>query len=322
VYQIKKKSDVFEVFKVYKALVELDFGKKIKCLRTDNRGEYTGDEFVAPQHEVNETNESQAPATHTFNHERKRPGWHSDYVMESNIAYCLLTEEGPNKDRINKLKAQLVREFEMKDLGPVNKIPGMQIHRDRMSPCSKDEKMSRVPYASAVGSLMFAMICTRPYIAHAVGVVSRYMAEPGREHWEAVKRIFRYIKETSYVALCFGESDFTVKGYVDSDYACELDRKAGYVATAQASKEAVWLKMLLEELGHEQEKIILFCNNQSAFYLAKNPSFHLRTKHIRVQYHFVREKVEEGTLDMQKIHTDDNVADYLTKAINGDKFIW
>ncbi|GJT96310.1 retrovirus-related pol polyprotein from transposon TNT 1-94 [Tanacetum coccineum] len=236
---------------------------------------------------------------------------------------------GPNKDRINKLKAQLVREFEMKDLGPVNKILGMQIHRDRMSPCSKDEKMSRVPYASVVGSLMFAMICTRPDIAHAVGVVSRYMAKPGREHWEAMKRIFRYIKETSDVALCFGESDFTVKGYVDSDYACELDRivamltiEAEYVATAQASKEAVWLKMLLEELGHEQEKIILFCNNQSAFYLAKNPSFHLRTKHIRVQYHFVREKVEEGTLDMQKIHTDDNVADYLTKAINGDKFIW
>ncbi|GKB68319.1 retrovirus-related pol polyprotein from transposon TNT 1-94 [Tanacetum coccineum] len=302
---------------------------------------------------------------------------------------------GPNKDHINKLKAQLAREFEMKDLGPTNKILGMQIHRDRvsrkiwlsqksyvkkilqrfnmqdckpistpfptnvklsskMSPSSEKErmKMSRVPYASAVGSLMFAMICTRPDIAHAVGVVSRYMAEPGREHWEAVKRILRYIKGTSDVALCFGESDLIVKGYVDSDYAGDLDgsksttgyvftlcggtvswvsklqsvvamstTEAEYVAAAQASKEAVWLKMLLEELGHKQEKITLFCDNQSALYLARNPAFHSKTKHIRVQYHFVREKVEEGTVDMQKIHTDDDVADYLTKSINYDKFI-
>ncbi|GJW79635.1 hypothetical protein Tco_0143610 [Tanacetum coccineum] len=148
-------------------------------------------------------------------------------------------------------------------------------------------KMSRVPYASAVGSLMFVMICTIPNIAHAVGVVSRYIAEPGREHWEAVKRILRHIKGTLDVALCFGDSDLIVKGYVDSDYACDLDgivamstTEAGYVAATQASKEVVWLKMLLEEL------------------------------------------VEEGTVDMQKINTDDNVADYLTKAINGDKFIW
>ena len=98
--------------------------------------------------------------------------------------------------------------------------------------------------------------------------------------------------------------------------------KEEYVAAAQASKEAVWLKMLLEELGHEQEKITLFCDNQSALYLAMNPAFHSKTQHIRVQYHFVRKKVEEGTMDMQKIHTDDNVADYLTKAINCDKFIW
>ncbi|GJR12854.1 retrovirus-related pol polyprotein from transposon TNT 1-94 [Tanacetum coccineum] len=253
---------------------------------------------------------------------------------------------GPNKDRISKLKAQLAREFEMKDLGPANKILGMQIHRDRvsrkiwlsqksyvkkilqrfnmqdckpistpfptniklsskMSPSSEKERMemSRVPYASAVGSLMFAMICTRPDIAHAVGVVSRYMAKPGREHWGAVKRILRYIKGTSDVALCYGESGLTVKGYVDSDYAGDLDgsksttgyvftlsdrivswvsklqsvvamstMEAEYVAAAQTSKEAVWLKMLLEELGHEQDNITLFCDNQSTLYLARNPN--------------------------------------------------
>lgn len=303
---------------------------------------------------------------------------------------------GPNKDHIDELKAQLAREFEMKDLGPANKILGMQIHRDRgnrkiwlsqknylkkilsrfsmqdckpistplpinlkvsssMSPSNEEGRMemSRVPYASAVGSLMFAMICTRPDIAQAVGVVSRYMANPGREHWNCVKRILRYIKGTSDVALCYGGSDFIINGYVDSDYAGDLDKsksttgyvfkvaggavswvsklqavvatsttEAEYVAATQASKEAIWLKMLLEELGHKQEFVSLFCDSQSALHLARNPAFHSRTKHIRVQYHFIREKVEEGTVDLQKIHTADNVADFLTKVINVDKFTW
>lgn len=95
----------------------------------------------------------------------------------------------------------------------------------RMSPSSEEEmiEMSRVPYESVVESLMFVMICTKPDIAHVVEVVSRYMVEPGREHWEAVKRILRYIKGTSDVALCFGESNLNVNVFANSDYADDLD---------------------------------------------------------------------------------------------------
>ena len=85
--------------------------------------------------------------------------------------------------------------------------------------------MSRVPYASTVGSLMFAMICTRPDIAQTVGVVSRYMANPGGEHWITLKRILRYIKGTSDVALYYGGSEFTVKGYVDSNFVGDLNKR-------------------------------------------------------------------------------------------------
>ncbi|GJV43848.1 hypothetical protein Tco_1428384 [Tanacetum coccineum] len=209
----------------------------------------------------------------------------------------------------------------MQDCKPIStSFPTNVKLSSKMSPSSEIERMemSRVPYALAVGSLMFAIICTRPDIAHALGVVSRYMAEPGRKHYESVKRILRYIKGTSDVALCFRDSDLIVNGYVDSDYAVMAMStiEAEYVAAAQASKEAVWSKMLFQELEHKQEKITLFCDNHSALYLARNPSLHSKTKHIQVQYHFVREKVEEGTVDMQKIHIDDNVADYLTKAIN------
>ncbi|KAE8725167.1 Eukaryotic translation initiation factor 3 subunit E [Hibiscus syriacus] len=258
---------------------------------------------------------------------------------------------GPNKDYIEELKAQLAREFEMKDLGSANKILGMQIHRDRsnrkiwlsqknylkkilsrfsmqdckpistplpinfklsssMSPSSEEERMemSRVSYTSAVGSLMFAMICTRPDIAQAVGVVSRYMANPGKEHWNTVKRILRYIKGTSNIALCYGGSNLLINSYVDSDYAGDLDKNKSTIEYVfKVTGGAVsWVSKL----------------HQSALHLARNPSFHSRTKHIRVQYHFIREKVEEGTIDMQKIHTKDNIADFMMNAINADKFTW
>jgi len=165
--------------------------------------------------------------------------------------------------------------------------------------------MSRVSYASAVESLMFAMICTRPDIAQAVGAASRYMENPGREHWNTIKRILRYIKSTSDATLCYGGSEFTVKGYVDSDFAGDLEKRksttryvfiiaggavswvsklqtvvalstteAEYMAATQACKEAIWMKKLMEELRHKQEKILLYCDSQSALHIARNSAFH------------------------------------------------
>ena len=85
--------------------------------------------------------------------------------------------------------------------------------------------MSKVPYASIVGSLMYAMVCTRPDIAHAVGVVSRYMNNPRKEHWMAVKWILRYLKGTTNQALCFSGSNIYLQGYVDADMAGDRDNR-------------------------------------------------------------------------------------------------
>ena len=79
--------------------------------------------------------------------------------------------------------------------------------------------MSRVPYATGVVSLMFAMICARPDIAQVVGAASRYIANHGRKLWNTIKRILRYIKGTSDAVLCYGGLEFIVRGYVDSDFA-------------------------------------------------------------------------------------------------------
>ena len=95
--------------------------------------------------------------------------------------------------------------------------------------CPKTDKdiedMSNVPYASAVGCLMYTMVCTRPDLAQAVSQVSKFMAKPGKQHWEAIKWIFRYLKGTLSYGIVFGGQrvDSVVAGYVDSDYAGDVD---------------------------------------------------------------------------------------------------
>ncbi|GKD36203.1 retrovirus-related pol polyprotein from transposon TNT 1-94, partial [Tanacetum coccineum] len=148
------------------------------------------------------------------------------------------------------------------------------------------------------------------------------------------KSITEYVILTEAVRtlLCdksFRESDLIVKGYVDSDYAGDLDGSKStteYVFTLSGRTVSWVLKLqsvvAMSTTEAEYVAAAQASKEASALYLVRNPAFHSKTKHIRVQYHFIREKVEEGTVDMQKIHTDDNVADYLTKAINSDKFIW
>ena len=91
--------------------------------------------------------------------------------------------------------------------------------------------MTEVPYASVVGCLMYAMICTRPDLAHAVSQVSKYMSKPGRQHWEAIKWIFRYLRGTVGHCIVFGNQQGVplVVGYVDSDYAGDLDNRLSLI---------------------------------------------------------------------------------------------
>ncbi|GKV50375.1 hypothetical protein SLEP1_g57082 [Rubroshorea leprosula] len=219
-----------------------------------------------------------------------------------------------------------------------------------LSPETEEEKkfMARVPYASAVGSLMYAMVCTRPNISHAVSVVSRYMANPGKGHWEAVKWILRYLRGTVDIGLVYDRSanpSGNVVGFVNSDFAGDLDKRrsttgyvftlsgcaiswkatlqstvalstteAEYMAITEAVKEALWLKGLVSDLGVEQNEIMVFCDSQSAIHLTKNTMYHERTKHIQVRYHFVREVISNGDVLVEKISTDENPADMMTKS--------
>ncbi|KAE8664469.1 hypothetical protein F3Y22_tig00112762pilonHSYRG00050 [Hibiscus syriacus] len=186
-----------------------------------------------------------------------------------------------SQKEIDKLKAQLNQEFEMKDLGEAKKI-------------LEREYMAKVPYANVVGSLMYAMVCTRPNISQAVGFVSRYMHDPGERHWRAVKWILRYLQQTVDVGLVFEQDEALgqcVVGYANSDYAGDLDKRrstTGYLFTLAKAP--------------------------STIHLAKNQVYHSRTKHIEVRYHFVREIFEEEKIILQKIVTSENPADMMTKV--------
>ncbi|KAM6555743.1 hypothetical protein CsatB_002762 [Cannabis sativa] len=214
--------------------------------------------------------------------------------------------------------------------------------------------MDSFPYASGVGSLMYVMVCTRPDIAYAMSIVSRFIADPGEKHWDALKWIMRYIKGTLDLGLTYSKSynpEIQVSGYVDSDYAGCIDTRrsiTGYVFTMQggcvswkanlqkvvalssteveymaateAIKEAIWLKGLAKEMGFETKNVTVFCDNQSALHLMKNPMFHERSKHIDIKVHFIRDIISRKEVQVQKIHTNHNPADMFTKAVPHAKF--
>ncbi|KAL4016323.1 hypothetical protein IC575_023971 [Cucumis melo] len=188
----------------------------------------------------------------------------------------------------------------------------------KQSPSTDKEKedMSEVPYASAAGSLMYAMVCTRPDIAHEVGVVSRFMSNLGKQYWEAVKCIMRYLRGTSSLKLTFGDGKLVLIGYTDLDMAGDIDSRkstvgyfmtfiggaaswqsrlqkcvalstteAEYIVATEACKEMLWMKRFIQKLGFKQQRYVIYCDNQSAIHLVKNATFHSRTKHIDVRYH-------------------------------------
>ncbi|KAF5939683.1 hypothetical protein HYC85_023942 [Camellia sinensis] len=139
-----------------------------------------------------------------------------------------------------------------------------------MSPRTEEERkhMAQVPYVNAVGELMYAMVCTRPDISHAVSMVSRYMHDPGKDHWQAVKWILRHIHGTVNLGLKFERDNRlgqNLVGYVDSDYA-----EAEYMVVTEAFKEAIWLHGLIEDLGIVQKHVEVYYDSQSAICLAKN----------------------------------------------------
>jgi hypothetical protein len=291
---------------------------------------------------------------------------------------------------LSHFKSELKKHFPMKDLGEVTTYLGMELVRDRKAKtisltqekyvgelvkkfglqdvktaatplqvnhglCLPKEGEPNIPnqerFPELLGGIMYLMVCTRPDIAHAVSVLSRFIA-PGRhgaEHWKAAIRLLSYLKGTASYALKLGGGGSQLEGHSDSSWADDqMDRRSsqGYsfnlgsgviswratrspavalstceaelYAGTSAAQEAVWLKGLLKELGHEQEAPTLWCDNQSTVALTKDPLFSARSKHIEARYFFIRELVNAGKLQAKHIKGSENVADIFTKPLSKD----
>jgi histone deacetylase 1/2 len=200
-------------------------------------------------------------------------------------------------------------------------------------------------YRSVVGGLQY-LTHTRPDISFAVNKVCQLLSQPTDVHWEAVKRTLRYIKGTLQTGLQIRKSPSTgISIFTDADWAgCEDDRRstggyavfvgpnliswsskkqptisrssteAKYKALANGTAEAIWIESLLKELGVLQQRTpIIWCDNLGDTYLTANPVFHARTKHIEIDFHFVRERVTAGELDVRFISSNNQLADVFTK---------
>ncbi|KAH9671725.1 hypothetical protein KPL70_017462 [Citrus sinensis] len=192
---------------------------------------------------------------------------------------------------------------------------GITFSKDQSPKTSEEiERMRRVPYAEAVGSLMYAMLCTRPDICFAVGMVSRYQSNPGPEHWTAVKHIMKYLKRTKNYMLVYSGDELIP---VDSTTEAE------YVAASEAAKEAVWLRKFLQDLEvvpAVTAPLKLFCDNSGAVAQSKEPRNHKKQKHIERKYHLIRDIVQRGDVEVTQIASQQNLADPFTKAIPGKPF--
>jgi len=251
---------------------------------------------------------------------------------------------------INKVAQQ----FGLGDCAPVSTpievSPPME--NDPKFRCSPEQ---RIEYQRMVGSLMYIMLGTRGDVAYAVSMASRHLANPGPQHVQLARRILKYLRSTSHLKLTYKGNLQMLKGYTDADWAgCRDTRRstAGYLfnigsgaiswqskrqsvvalstceaefmGQTQATKEAIWLRKLLNELNMSQGKAatIICGDNQGAIALSSNPQYHSRTKHMDIQRKWQGEIQGAGTIELKYVQTAEQIADGFTKPLARDRFEW
>lgn len=247
---------------------------------------------------------------------------------------------------------KLIAKYGMENCVPIATpmAAGTELHKHD---CPKEgsaaqKEMSRIPYRSVVGSLLYASVCTRPDISLAVSKVAKFVNNPGLTHWKAVVRIVQYLKGTKSHGLLYTKEGKTLLGYSDASWGdADNNRKsttgylfkhgenlvswatymqtstarstveAEYMALSDASQEAVWLRRMLFEIGGVQrDSTEIMEDNQGCIAMALNPVGHKRLKHVEIRYHFLRELVCRGTVSLRYCPTARMTADVLTKPLS------
>jgi hypothetical protein len=210
-------------------------------------------------------------------------------------------------------------------------------------------------FQTVIGSLLYLTFATRPDLAYSVIKLARFATNPSLVHISAIKKVLRYLKGTRDLGIIYSNKNINSKylsGYCDADYAGDIasakstsgfifylacgliswksklqsiiaqsTTEAEYIAINAALKEAIYIIGLLKELNlYNQEKLPLYTDNNGALLLAKNPVFHERTKHIAVKYHYIRDMINKGIIELIYIPTEKQRADGFTKPLSRVKF--
>ena len=238
---------------------------------------------------------------------------------------------------------------------PVPMDPGLKLRRADYKKLTHEEldQISKLPYRSLVGCLLYLSIGTRPDITYSVQQLSQFLDCYTYTHWNAALRVVHYLSGTRDFKLHLGgDNPISLLGFTDSDWAKCLDTRrsvgghaytlgsgviswqaqkqktvaassceAEYGAAFEASKEAIWLRTLLNAIGHKSENpTTILCDNNAAINLSEDPMLHDRVKHIDIKHHFLWERIQSQDITLSYINTHDNIADIFTKALDTRKF--
>lgn len=240
----------------------------------------------------------------------------------------------------------LLKKFNMTNCNSVN----TPIENFDFNESNSSDKCQNPLYQKLIGSLMFLAVMTRPDIAYSVSFLSQFNNCHTEYHWKCAKRVLRYLKGTKNYCLVFKKTNEDLQGHVDADWGSDkTDRKsytgfvfklsggavswksckqktvalssteAEYMALSEATKEAIYLRNLLCEISGSLDCITIFNDNQGAQKLCSNPVFHDRSKHIDIRHHFVREALQNKTIDLKYVCSDEMLADVLTKGLKSVK---
>ncbi|KAJ9542162.1 hypothetical protein OSB04_028668 [Centaurea solstitialis] len=243
---------------------------------------------------------------------------------------------------------EMLKKFDLTSCTPMKTpmAPPLSLDKD-----SKGKPVDVTLYRGMIGSLLY-LIASRPDIMYSTCLCARYQAEPKESHLTVVKRIFRYLKGTPNLDLWYSkDSGFDLTAYSDSDFAgCKIDRKsttggchllggklvswtskkqnsvststaeAEYVAAGICCAQVLWLRNQLQDYDIQLSKIPIYCDNTSAIAIANNPVLHSKTKHIEVRYHFIRDHVMNGDIELHFVPTEYQLADLFTKPLDVTRF--
>ena len=283
-------------------------------------------------------------------------GEHFEITYDGESTWCLGTGIDHNADGSIKLHQSkyindMLHNFNMTEANPASTPMTIGYDDNAISPPVSED----TPYASLVGSLNYASVCTRPDISFSVSVLCKHLKNPTQNHWQAAKRVLRYLKGTQNYGLTYdydATNNCTLTGYCDASYASTLDAKSisgicflfnlaailwssstqkavsgstaesEYYSLGTAGQDAMFLRELLSTIDFPQEfPTTIFEDNTACLAIANNPVTSKKARHIKVKYHYVRQLIEEKEIAVKYKSTEDMLADIFTKALDVDKHL-